>query len=122
MKSRRHTLLQSPRQTAHLALCLLLLCALGVQQWAVQSHWHTAQASAQPGFDAPADDPGERFPGHDCVWCQIAAHAGSAAPPMVWAGVPATSTSVFHLLLTAAQPGFSSAPAWAWQSRGPPAV
>jgi hypothetical protein len=114
----------SARQQMHCALLLLVLCALGVQQGAAQGHWHAAEAeiSSVPGSSSPVDDSGNGLPGHDCVLCQIASHAGAAAPPAVWAGLPTTDTSSAIRLAASVPAAFSSPPAWAWQSRGPPAV
>lgn len=113
----------SIRQQMHCALLLLVLCAFGMQQWAAHTHWHVAEAeSSQAPGSLPADDSGNGLPGHDCVLCQIASQAGAAAPPAVWAGLPAADTASAMQLAAGVPSAFRSPPAWAWQSRGPPLV
>lgn len=125
MKRTHQLLPRAPRQRLRLALLLVLFAALGVQQWAVQSHWHAGDApGATASVLASAGDTGERnLPGHsDCLWCQSAAHAASAAPPTVWVGFLAPDASFLVRPVAGPYSGVRAPPAWAWQSRGPPAA
>lgn len=64
------------------AVLLLCLLATGTVQLAAATHWHHP---AQPGIATGSSTPGAPATdglGHDgCLLCQVAAHAGSAAPP-----------------------------------------
>jgi hypothetical protein len=115
-------------QVARIAVLLLAVFAFGAQQWAVQVHWHSSagvlaglEASAPDSDrDAPAGGSGRTHP--ECLWCQIASHAGAVAPPAVWSGVPENIGHAF-LRPAAGQPAaFVPPPSWAWYSRGPPAA
>jgi hypothetical protein len=123
MKALRRSTAMSIRQQLRCALLLVVLCALGVQQWAAQTHWHAPAADVSSALHPfPADDPAERLPGHDCLLCLFASHAGAAAPPVVWAGLPAAELLSATRLAAGITAEFPAPPAWAWQSRGPPAV
>jgi hypothetical protein len=107
-----------------IALLLLGLLASNAVQLAAQTHWHALGAPAAvatSGFSQQSPDTGS--PERDgCLLCQIAAHAGSAAPP---AGLELllSPQQLFHVSLRSA--GYVAAvvrPAYAWQSRGPPQV
>jgi hypothetical protein len=110
-----------PRQLAGGALLLLVLAALGLQQWAVQAHWleHLPRGSV---VAAPTGAPGDTSPAHDCRWCQIASHAISAAPPSQALPLPAREVRVVVAPAAYATAHFSAFPSWNWQSRGPPAA
>lgn len=110
-----------PRQLAGVALLLLVLAALGLQQWAVQAHWleHLPRESV---VAAPAGGAGDRSPAHDCRWCQIASHAISAAPPSPALPLPARQFRVVPGPAASSAAVSSAFPSWNWQSRGPPAA
>lgn len=105
------------RRHARVALLLLVLGALGLQQWAVRSHWHGPSAAA--GIAQAIGDTGEGSAPHDCVWCQAGAHAGAAAPPSAWC-TPQAHAQFFVRPEAGFAADFSTPPAWAWHSRGPP--
>jgi hypothetical protein len=107
------------RQLTRCALLLLVLGALGVQQWAAQAHWLEHLPGAQVAADSGGGS-GEGSRTHDCRWCQIAAHAVGAAPPSQALRLPARACLGIALPAADAAAQFSSSPAWAWQSRGPP--
>lgn len=112
-------LLPRGRNRARFALLLLLLAAFGAQQWAVQAHWH---AGVVAGTAAASHDKGGSPADRDCVWCQIASHAGAAAAPPASFRL-ALADAGFGPLLTAGHEGILIAPpAHAWLSRGPPAA
>lgn len=108
-----------PRQIARVALLLLVLGALGLQQWAVRSHWHAPAAVA--GVAQAAGDTGDGSGLHDCAWCQAGAHAGAAAPPSSWVALRAHALFL-HRPAAGFTRDFAPPPAWAWHSRGPPAA
>jgi hypothetical protein len=103
------------------ALLLLCLAAVGSVQLAAATHWHpAAQPAVSFGTHAP-EVPADGGPDHDgCLLCQVAAHAGGAAPPPApWAlvsvletGVASTGTAEGGCLLYA--------PSHSWQGRAPP--
>lgn len=104
---------------ARLALLLLLLVAFGAQQWAVQAHWHAGVAA---GVSSVAGEDGGAPAERDCLWCQVASHAGAAAAPpapftlaLAPAGFGPPGTSGDQSILIAPL-------AHAWLSRGPPAA
>lgn len=111
---RRHL----PVRAARLALVLLVLCAFGAQQWVAQTHWHGPVVS-QVGPEAPPADDGGHSRDHDCLLCQIAAHAGAAAPPAAVLLVLRPS-GAFDLPRIGSVADVPSPPGHAWQSRGPP--
>ncbi len=103
-------------------LVLLALVAASAQQLVAQTHWHATelvQVGTGSGSPAPVA-PGTRH--DDCLLCQIAAHAGAAAPPaaMLLAVVASNAHAVqvpsVRYLVAIPEP------AHAWQSRGPPTV
>jgi hypothetical protein len=110
----------SMHQLARCALLLLVLAGLGVQQWAAHSHWHAQISGAQ--LAVPGGDSGEGTGVHDCRWCQIGSHAVGAAPPQAALRCDAGSALYLHLPATHSVAHCDSAPAWNWQSRGPPAA
>lgn len=107
------------RNRARLALLLLLFVAFGAQQWAVQAHWH---AGVVAGTAVAADDKGDSPAHRDCLWCQVASHAGTAAAPPAEFRL-ALADAGFGPLPTAGHDSILIAPlAHAWLSRGPPAA
>lgn len=102
-------------------LWLLLLSANAVQVVA-STHWHsstvTLAARADSGSPAPAAPDGVDHDG--CLLCQVAAHAGTAAPPPApWALFTVLESS--SASLQANQPaGPRPRPAHSWQGRAPP--
>jgi hypothetical protein len=99
-------------------LLLLLLGAVSAQQWAVQAHWHAISSSSAASVSAPAGDAGG-LPEQGCLWCQVASHAGAAAPPAVqWSGV--CTDHLFVRLTAESVLDVPASPAHAWHSRGPP--
>ena len=109
------------RPLAGNVLLLLVLAALGLQQWATQVHW----LEHLPGdvvVATPAGAPGDTNPAHDCRWCQIASHAVGAAPPSAALRLPVRDVQRVLLPAALVGTGFSAFPSWNWQSRGPPAA
>lgn len=101
------------------ALLLVVLAAMAVQQLVAQTHWHAVPHS-RPAMVAPQGDSGTGTD-NGCLLCQIAAHAASAAPP--------TALALFLVVRTHVDSAVSyhetdvpAVPAHAWQSRGPPAT
>lgn len=107
-----------PRRLARLALLLLVLCAFGAQQWIAQTHWH---AGAVAEAAAP-DEQGGEHRHHDCLGCQIAAHAGAAGPPSALRLLVPVRDQLFVLLPAGIDAGIAAPPAYAWRSRGPPSA
>lgn len=108
-----------PLQPARFALLLALLAALVLQQWVARTHIHGTAALGGPAVTAPAGDSGEAR-GHDCLLCQVAAHAGALAPPAQWL-VPLAEFIPLFVRLPAGIASLALVPpAHAWQSRGPP--
>lgn len=106
-------------QHLRIALVLLVLAATGAQQLVAQSHWH-ALPGAHSSVDAPADHGGASSEA-SCLLCQVAAHAGAAAPPSALQLFTASQSQVpysasYH------EADVPAVPAHAWQSRGPPAA
>jgi hypothetical protein len=109
------------RQLASCAMLLLVLGALGVQQWAAHTHWlqHLPSGSLAA---VPADNSGESDRVHDCRWCQIASQAVDAAPPSQQLRIPARAFLLIQLPPADIAAHHSPVPAWNWQSRGPPSA
>jgi hypothetical protein len=106
------------RQRWQVLLLLLAVFAAGVQQVVAQTHWHAAAVATEAGSGSPG---GSTDRHDDCQWCQIAAHAHAAAPPVSFQVLVAPDALAIHVppeLHAVVIP----APAHAWQSRGPPAV
>jgi hypothetical protein len=103
-----------------IALLLLALVAASAQQLVAQTHWHVA-AAAQ--IDAGSESPAPAAPGSghdDCLLCQIAAHAGAAAPPAAML-LAAVAVDIHAVRVPSVRyPAVIPGPAHAWQSRGPP--
>ncbi|MET0281645.1 MAG: hypothetical protein ABW278_11080 [Steroidobacteraceae bacterium] len=114
------------RKQLRLALLLLMLGAFGVQQWAMQAHWH-ANAGNSVAAQASATDPGtDQGPGtggapadKDCLWCH-ASHGGAAGAPPAAMRLALPDAHDFVRLPAGVAPEFPAAPAHAWRSRGPP--
>jgi hypothetical protein len=99
-------------------LLLLAVFAAGVQQVVAQAHWHAAAVAADTG----AGSPGGNTDRHDdCQWCQIAAHAPAAAPPVSFQVLLAPGALAIRVPAERHASVIPS-PAHAWQSRGPPAI
>jgi hypothetical protein len=106
------------RPNWRLLLALLLVFATGAQQLVAQTHWHDTVASSSAGSGSPDEGTDQH---DDCVWCQIAAHASAAAPPVSFQILLAPDAFAFLApvdYLAAVVPR----PAHAWQSRGPPTI
>lgn len=104
------------------ALWLLLgLSATGLQGLAA-THWHNAAVAtlASAGTDHPIPADGVDHDG--CLLCQVAAHAGTAAPPPApWVLFTVTESHAASLQLV--QPAAPlRRPSHAWQGRAPPTV
>lgn len=110
------------RKQLRIALLLLVLGAFGVQQWAMQSHWH-ATVAAQAGTPDAGSDQGNKRGApldKDCLWCHVASHGSAAAAPPSAIRL-AEVVAQFHVRLPAGIASeFVAAPAHAWHSRGPP--
>ncbi len=106
------------RKQLRMALLLLVLGAFGVQQWAMQAHWHataTAQVSQAPAGSDKGGAPADK----DCLWCHVASHGAAAAPPASLRLV-AVAEQFFVRLPAGIETEFAAPPAHAWHSRGPP--
>lgn len=110
-----------PRQLAGGVLLLLVLAALGLQQWATQAHW-LEHLPGDTVVATPAGGPGDTNPAHDCRWCQVASHAVSAAPPSPAPRLPPREAQQVLLPAALVATRFYAFPSWNWQSRGPPAA
>lgn len=118
--SRRPTSHAFIRQPLRIALLLLVLGAFGVQQWAMQSHWHTHATAQSLGQSAPGTDQGRAPLDKDCLWCHVASHGSAAAAPPVAFRLVAIAEHHFIRLPAGIETEFSAPPAHAWHSRGPP--
>jgi hypothetical protein len=102
-------------------LVLLALLATGAQQLVAQTHWHAASTQAGAVVSDATTPDGGAATDHDCLLCQIAAHAAAVAPPPVLQQLvlldrfEVQGPVVQHLVVI-------PSPAHAWQSRGPPAI
>jgi hypothetical protein len=101
-------------------LWLLLLLSASALQVVAATHWHnnaiSVAASTESVPHAPAPD-GDR---DGCLLCQVAAHAGTAAPPPApWAlfAVLETHAASLQSIHCAASLILAS---HAWQGRAPP--
>jgi hypothetical protein len=107
--------------TRHLRIALVfaVLVATGAQQLVAQAHWHS-WLGTHASVAAPADDTSATTESA-CLLCQVAAHAGAAAPP---SAVPLFSASHNQVFYSASyhEADVPAVPAHAWQSRGPPAA
>jgi hypothetical protein len=125
MSRRRLPLAASLGQPLRLALLLLVLGAFGVQQWAMQSHWHARVAQPavasldQSDTPGPATGHGKAPADNDCLWCHVASHGAAAAPPPAILLV-AVAEHYFVRLPAGIESEFPAQPAHAWYSRGPP--
>jgi hypothetical protein len=104
------------------ALVLVLLVAASAQQLVAQTHWHSpVVAQAEAGLVSPGNTaPDTRH--HDCLLCQIAAHASAAAPPASTQLAVVVSELLAERVPAASHLVVIRKPAHAWQSRGPPTV
>ncbi len=118
MKRRLPSLFLSARHL-RVALVFAVLCATGVQQLVAQTHWHSWPGT-HASLTAPADDNGGRTE-DSCLLCQLAAHAGAAAPPSAVHLFTASQTQVSYSA-SYHEADVPAVPAHAWQSRGPPAA
>ncbi|MGC4027549.1 MAG: hypothetical protein QM696_01565 [Steroidobacteraceae bacterium] len=110
----------SPARFARTALLMLVLCAVGAQQWVERTHWHGG-AVAHAGVQAPAGDAGDGN-GSGCLLCQIVAHTPSAAPPLAALHLALLVGYFFFRLRIGNAIEVAPSPAHTWQSRGPPAI
>jgi hypothetical protein len=119
------------RKQLRIALLLLMLGAFGVQQWAMQSHWHASVAAqagdevsseaSSPGSGGDQDRRGGGLPlDKDCLWCHAASHGSTAAAPPALMQLAVTAAHSFVRLPAGIALEFPAAPAHAWHSRGPP--
>jgi hypothetical protein len=101
------------------ALLFVVLAGTGVQQLVAQTHWH-AMRRGEASITAPAGDSGAKT-NDVCLLCQIAAHAGAAAPPTMRLLFTGTHTA-FPAVAAHHQADVPAVPSHAWLSRGPPAA
>lgn len=113
---RQVSLLPSMRQL-RLALLMLLLAATSAQQLVAQTHWHYLPG-VSAAVAAPSDESGAGTT-DSCLLCQIASHAGTAAPPAEF-HLFVVSPALVAEVVSYHQADVPVAPAHAWQSRGPP--
>jgi hypothetical protein len=111
------------RQGLPVALWLLLLLSANALQVVAATHWHSAAISAVADTGAAPHAPAPDGIDHDgCLLCQIAAHAGTAAPPpSPWALftlIESRSASLQVVDRAAPRPR----PTHSWQGRAPPLV
>ncbi|MEJ0098881.1 MAG: hypothetical protein WDO12_03735 [Pseudomonadota bacterium] len=102
-----------------MALLLLVLAATSAQQLVVQTHWHVVPVRRAVATASPTDAGSTTDDG--CLLCQIAAHAGAAAPPAVLHEFTTGSDAVAYVAAFCST-DVPAVPAHAWQSRGPPAA
>jgi hypothetical protein len=108
-----------PRSRARFAFLLLLVAAFGAQQWALQVHRHSGVVAG--AVSSPGDKGGAPLD-RDCLWCQVASHAGAAAAPPAMLHVAVAAAGFSPLLSTGHASILIAPPAHAWLSRGPPAA
>jgi hypothetical protein len=104
-----------------IALWLLLLLSANALQVVAANHWHSnAIAVAADAGSAPHVPDGIDHDG--CLLCQVAAHAGSSAPPPApWALFCVIESSAASLQVALpADPRLL--PSHSWQGRAPPRV
>lgn len=103
------------------ALWLLLLLSANALQVVAATHWHSTAISVAAGAGPAPHSPTPDGIDHDgCLLCQVAAHAGNAAPPpspwALYTVIESRSAS-----LQALQPAAPLLrPAHSWQGRAPP--
>ncbi len=102
-----------------LALLFVVLAATGAQQFIAQTHWH-ALPGGHARVVAPSSDSGSNSE-DGCLLCQIASHAGTAAPPVAVLPLFTSSQILFFYVASSYEADVPAVPAHAWQSRGPPA-
>lgn len=110
------------RQGLPVALWLLLLLSANALQVVAATHWHSHAVSvAASTGSAPAPAPSPDGIDHDgCLLCQVAAHAGSSAPPPApWALYTVLESQSASLQVLLPAPPLLR-PAHAWQGRAPP--
>lgn len=111
------------RRDWRMALLLLCLLASSTVQIAAATHWHAVARASAAGTDSGHRQPGNNGLDPDgCLLCQVAAHAGSTAPPpSPWSIVTlsdvrvAATTAAVHVAAVLR-------PSHSWQGRAPPAV
>jgi hypothetical protein len=113
------SLMPRRRSRARVALLLLLVAAFGAQQWAVQVHWH---AGVVAGASSPSGQHGGVPVDRDCLWCQAASHAGTAAAPPATLRLVVAVAGFSPLLASGDESILIAPPAHSWLSRGPPAA
>jgi uncharacterized protein len=118
MKWRLPSVLPSARHL-RIALVFAVLAATGAQQLVAEAHWHS-WLGTHASVAAPSDDVGATTDDR-CLLCQVAAHAGAAAPPSAVHRFAADHNQVFHFA-SGHEAEVPAVPAHAWQSRGPPAA
>jgi len=104
-------------------LWLLLLLSANALQVVAATHWHSTAISAAVIGDAGPHAPAPDGADHDgCLLCQVAAHAGMAAPPPApWALFTVLESRSASLQV--ARPAVPLLrPAHSWQGRAPPLV
>ena len=103
------------------ALWLLLLLSANALQLVAATHWHNTAISAVASSGSAPHAPTPEGSDHDgCLLCQVAAHAGTAAPPpSPWALYTVTESR--SAAVQAVQPVAPLLrPAHSWQGRAPP--
>jgi hypothetical protein len=104
-------------------LWLLLLLSANALQIVAATHWHSNAISVAASSGSAPHAPAPDGTDHDgCLLCQVAAHAGTAAPPPApWALFTvlesrSASLQVVHPAAALLRPSHS------WQGRAPPTV
>jgi hypothetical protein len=103
------------------AVWLLLLLSANALQVVAATHWHSTAVSAVAVEGSAPHSPAPDGIDHDgCLLCQVAAHAGSAAPPpspwALYTAIESRSASLQAIDLAAPRLG----PTHSWQGRAPP--
>jgi hypothetical protein len=119
--TRRHLLRR--RHGLPVALWLLLLLTANALQVVSATHWHSTAVESAAGSAAAPHLPLPDGIDHDgCLLCQVAAQAGTGAPPPA----PWILFTVVESHAAALQVGHPAAaqprPSHAWQGRAPPRV
>lgn len=105
------------------ALWLLLFLSANALQVVAATHWHSTAVSPVAGAGSPQPLPApDGLHQDDCALCQVAAHAGSSAPPpapwSLYTIIESDAASLQVAQLAAPLP----LPSHSWQGRAPPQV
>jgi hypothetical protein len=113
-----------PRHRRHdlrVVLWALLLLAGNALQVVAATHWHSSAISAAVAGHSQPQTPTQDGIDHDgCLLCQVAAHAGNAAPPPAPWVQHVVEQSHASIADSAHDAALIVVPSHAWQGRAPP--